>query len=153
FIFDMGEAVKIMDLATKMIRLAGFIPEEDIAIEVTGLRPGEKLYEELLSDKAKTLPTHHEKIRIATETIDDHEYVKKAVHSIYEVARKYKNDKTVKLMKNLVPEYKSMNSLFESLDSGTSGPSPAADTFPAAISEKEEKQVYGTGKHRVGFPG
>src|SRR5690606_31914577 len=67
FIFDMGEAVKIMDLATKMIRLAGFIPEEDIAIEVTGLRPGEKLYEELLSDKAKTLPTHHEKIMIATE--------------------------------------------------------------------------------------
>ncbi|RNL81632.1 polysaccharide biosynthesis protein [Sinomicrobium pectinilyticum] len=153
FIFDMGEAVKIMDLATKMIRLAGFIPEEDITIEVTGLRPGEKLYEELLSDKAKTLPTHHEKIMIATETIDDHEYVKKAVLSIYEVARKYKNDKTVKLMKNLVPEYKSMNSLFESLDSGTSGPGPAADNLPAAISEKEEKQVYGTGRHRVGFPG
>lgn len=149
FIFDMGEAVKIMDLATKMIRLAGFIPEEDIAIKVTGLRPGEKLYEELLSDKAKTLPTHHEKIMIATETIDNYEYVNKAVLSIYEVARKYKNDKTVKRMKSLVPEYKSMNSLFESLDNGSVVEAASEKEIP----EKESKELYGTGKHRIGFSG
>ncbi|RAV30974.1 polysaccharide biosynthesis protein [Sinomicrobium soli] len=116
FIFDMGEAVKIMDLATKMIRLAGFEPDEEIRIKVTGLRPGEKLYEELLSDKAKTLPTHHEKIMIATETIDDHAEVSEAVARLCEEAGKFRNEKTVKLMKALVPEYKSMNSLFESLD-------------------------------------
>lgn len=155
FIFDMGEAVKIMDLATKMIRLAGFIPEEDIEIKVTGLRPGEKLYEELLSDKAKTLPTHHEKIMIATETIDDYDYVNKTIRSIFETAKQYKNDKTVKYMKNLVPEYKSMNSLFESLDNrGSTEPSPSEPTILAEdMADKEKKKLYGTGKHRVGFSG
>ena len=65
FIFDMGQPVKILDLANKMIRLAGFTPDKEIKIEIIGLRPGEKLYEELLNDTSKTLPTHNEKILIA----------------------------------------------------------------------------------------
>src|SRR5690606_14081402 len=65
FIFDMGKSVKILNLAKKMIRLSGLIPNQDVAIEFSGLRPGEKLFEELLNDKENTLPTHHEKIMVA----------------------------------------------------------------------------------------
>jgi FlaA1/EpsC-like NDP-sugar epimerase len=75
FIFDMGKPVKIIDLARKMIKLAGFIPDKDIKIEVVGLRPGEKLYEELLNDSAKTLPTHHEKIMIAEEVHEEIDFL------------------------------------------------------------------------------
>src|SRR5690606_37457800 len=71
YIFDMGKPVKIIDLAHKMIKLAGFVPDKDIQIKTIGLRPGEKLYEELLNDSAKTLPTHHEKIMIAQEFCDE----------------------------------------------------------------------------------
>ena len=71
YIFDMGKPVKIIDLAKKMIRLAGFVPDKDIKIKIIGLRPGEKLYEELLNDTSKTLPTHHEKIMVAQEVFDD----------------------------------------------------------------------------------
>ena len=67
FVFDMGEPVKILDLATRMIKLSGFEPNTDIKIIYTGLRPGEKLYEELLSDDAKTLPTHNEKIMVSKD--------------------------------------------------------------------------------------
>lgn len=150
FIFDMGEAVKIMDLATKMIRLAGFIPDADIEIKVTGLRPGEKLYEELLSDKAKTLPTHHEKIMIATETTEDYECINTAIQSIYEVAGKYKNEKTVKQMKALVPEYKSMNSLFECLDGdGLAKKGPGK----SAVTDNESKDYLAANDSHVGFSG
>src|SRR4029079_6423388 len=72
-IFDMGKPVKIIDLARKMIKLAGFVPDKEIKIQVVGLRPGEKLYEELLNDASKTLPTHHEKIMIAQDVHEDYE--------------------------------------------------------------------------------
>ena len=76
FVFDMGKSVKIVDLAKKMIRLSGFVPFKDIEIKFTGLRPGEKLYEELLNDLENTLPTHHEKIMIAKVRENDFELVK-----------------------------------------------------------------------------
>ena len=147
FIFDMGEAVKIMDLATKMIRLAGFIPQSDIEIKVTGLRPGEKLYEELLSDKAKTLPTHHEKIMIATETAEDYNCIHTAIQAIYNVAVEYRNDQTVRLMKELVPEYKSMNSLFEALDYQSD---VQTSNTPG---EAENKTLFESKDSEVGFSG
>src|SRR5690606_18498753 len=74
FIFDMGEAVIIIDLAKKMIRIAGFIPEKDIKIKAIGLRPGEKLYEELLNNTSITLPTYHDKIMIVKENNNQYEY-------------------------------------------------------------------------------
>lgn len=116
FIFDMGNPVKIYDLAVKMIRLAGYVPNSDIKIKEVGLRPGEKLYEELLNDTSKTLPTHHEKIMIAQEQIDDYVFVNNAISQIVENAKEYKNHSLVNLMKQLVPEFKSLNSIFEILD-------------------------------------
>ena len=116
YIFDMGKPVKIYDLAIKMIRLAGFIPEKDIKIEVVGLRPGEKLYEELLNDHCKTLPTHHEKIMVAQEIVDDYDEVESLVQNLAEVSKGYDNNTIVTKMKIVVPEYKSMNSAFEVLD-------------------------------------
>ena len=117
YIFDMGEPVRIIDLAYKMIRLAGFIPEEEIQIEVVGLRPGEKLYEELLNDAEKTLPTHHEKIMIAQEVsvanFDDFLY---QLQLLVQSAKEMKSEETVLLMKKIVPEFKSKNSEFERLD-------------------------------------
>lgn len=116
FIFDMGKAVKIIDLARKMIRLAGFIPEKDIKIKSIGLRPGEKLYEELLNDKSITLPTYHEKIMIVKESSDEYDSVKNEVDQIIEAAKEYQSTEIVKKIKKLVPEYKSLNSSFEKLD-------------------------------------
>ncbi len=116
FIFDMGKAVKILDLANKMIRLAGFIPDKDIKIESIGLRPGEKLFEELLNDQSITLPTYHEKIMIVKENNDQYEYVFKQVDEIIRAAQEHLSIKIVKKIKKLVPEYKSLNSLFEKLD-------------------------------------
>lgn len=117
FIFDMGEPVRIIDLAYKMIRLAGFVPEEDIQIEVVGLRPGEKLYEELLNDVEKTLPTHHEKIMIAQEvSVADFDVFLSQLNDLIQTAKEMKSDETVILMKKIVPEFKSKNSEFERLD-------------------------------------
>ncbi len=116
FIFDMGEPVKIMDLAIKMIKLAGFTPHEQIGIKITGLRPGEKLYEELLSNKSKTLPTHHKKIMIAQDEVGDYEYISLSVEKIVKSANKLKSGKVVAKLKQLVPEFKSNNSSFEKLD-------------------------------------
>ena len=117
YIFDMGEPVRIIDLAYKMIRLAGFVPEEDIKIEVIGLRPGEKLYEELLNDVAKTLPTHHEKIMIAQEgSVQDFNLFNLLLESLIQNAKEMKTIETVTLMKQIVPEFKSKNSEFERLD-------------------------------------
>lgn len=117
FIFDMGKPVKIIDLARKMIRLAGFVPEKDIAIKIVGLRPGEKLYEELLNDSAKNLPTHHEKIMIAVENSADFEYVSQQVDVLITTARTGAFEATVSQMKALVPDFKSLNSVYEKLDS------------------------------------
>ncbi|WP_428831879.1 polysaccharide biosynthesis protein [Flavobacterium algoritolerans] len=116
YIFDMGKPVKIIDLARKMIKLAGFIPEKDIKIEIVGLRPGEKLYEELLNDTSKTLPTYHEKIMIAEEILDDFEILNTDVEELISIANRFDNDEIVLKMKRIVPEFKSMNSTFELLD-------------------------------------
>ena len=116
YIFDMGEPVKIIDLAKKMIRLAGFIPEKEISIKIIGLRPGEKLYEELLNDTSKTLPTHNLKIMIAHDICDDYEAVNQAVSDLIETSKKYSNQDIVAKMKMIVPEFISMNSEFQVLD-------------------------------------
>ena len=116
YIFDMGEPVKIIDLAKKMIRLAGFIPDKDINIKIIGLRPGEKLFEELLNDTSKTLPTHNIKIMIAQDTIDDFEDFKIAIAELIVTAQKKSSQEIVTIMKKIVPEFKSMNSEFQVLD-------------------------------------
>ncbi len=116
FIFDMGSPVKIVNLAKKMIRLAGFIPEVDIKIEYTGLRPGEKLYEELLNHKEKTQPTYHPKIMIATVQVYDYDIVSEQINELIEYSFHCKNFLTVSLMKKIVPEFLSKNSQYERLD-------------------------------------
>ncbi|HLP65551.1 nucleoside-diphosphate sugar epimerase/dehydratase [Flavobacterium sp.] len=116
YIFDMGKPVKIIDLAKKMIRLAGFVPDKDINIKIVGLRPGEKLYEELLNDSAKNLATHHEKIMVAEEVCDDFEIVSQAIDELIATSKTANNDKIVSVMKQIVPEFKSLNSVFQTLD-------------------------------------
>jgi FlaA1/EpsC-like NDP-sugar epimerase len=116
YIFDMGKPVKIIDLARKMIKLAGFIPDKEIKIKIVGLRPGEKLYEELLNDTSKTLPTYHNKIMIAQEIQDEYENLHTEVDQLIEIANFHSNDDIVGKMKKIVPEFKSMNSSFEVLD-------------------------------------
>jgi FlaA1/EpsC-like NDP-sugar epimerase len=116
YIFDMGKPVKIIDLAKKMIKLAGFIPDKEIKIKIVGLRPGEKLYEELLNDTSKTLPTYHNKIMIAQEIQDEYENLHTEVDELIGIADFYDNDDIVSKMKKIVPEFKSMNSAFEVLD-------------------------------------
>ncbi|APG59294.1 polysaccharide biosynthesis protein [Christiangramia salexigens] len=117
FVFDMGEPVKIMDLAIKMIKLAGYQPNKHIKVRITGLRPGEKLYEELLNDECKTLPTHHKKIMIGQDVVRDYEMINDKIDKIIKSANKLKNDKVVAKLKDLIPEFKSNNSLYERLDS------------------------------------
>lgn len=116
FVFDMGTPVKIVDLAYKMIQLSGLEPEKDIEIVYTGLRPGEKLYEELLAKKEDIIPTYHEKIMIARVRAYDYQVVKKQVQKLVEIAREGNVWGVVQLMKKIVPEYKSNNSVFEELD-------------------------------------
>ncbi|WP_409559631.1 polysaccharide biosynthesis protein [Flavobacterium sp. TR2] len=116
YIFDMGKPVRIIDLARKMIKLAGFIPDKEIKIKIVGLRPGEKLYEELLNDTSKTLPTYHNKIMIAQEIQDEYETLHNDVDELIGIADFYENDDIVAKMKKIVPEFKSMNSTFEILD-------------------------------------
>ena len=116
FIFDMGQPVKIIDLAKKMIQLAGFIPYKEIDIKIIGLRPGEKLYEELLNDSSKTLGTHNEKIMIAQETLVNYNEIQNATIELLNHIESYTNEEIVSSMKKIVPEFKSMNSVFETLD-------------------------------------
>lgn len=116
YIFDMGKPVKIIDLAKKMIRLAGYRPEKDIKIKIVGLRPGEKLYEELLNESAKNLATHHEKITVAEEVCSEFEIISSQIDNLIAIAKTGNNDKIVAIMKEIVPEFKSMNSVFETLD-------------------------------------
>ena len=116
FIFDMGEPVRIMDLAEKMIKLAGHTVNEDIEIKITGLRPGEKLYEELLNDTSKTLPTHHEKIMISEDVENDYDQINGYVSAIIKAAMNNNNHISVAKLKALIPEFKSNNSEFEILD-------------------------------------
>lgn len=116
FVFDMGEAVKIKDLATRMIELAGLVPGKDIEIEYTGLRPGEKLYEEVLSNAENTIPTAHERIRIAKVREYDYEGANAAADKLYMLGRAVEIPAMVRLMKDIVPEFKSKNSRFEEYD-------------------------------------
>jgi len=116
FVFDMGKPVKILDLARNMIRLAGYTPDKDIQIIFTGLRPGEKLYEELLNQKETTLPTSNEKIMVAKVREFDYDQVSTEVEQLIEISRQTKPFTTVKLMKQIVPEFKSNNSIYEQLD-------------------------------------
>ena len=116
YIFDMGKPVKIIDLARKMIRLAGYIPDRDIKIKIVGLRPGEKLYEELLNDTSKTLPTYHDKIMIAQEIQEEFLDLHDSINELIGIAAFFDNDDIVAKMKKIVPEFISMNSNFEVLD-------------------------------------
>lgn len=120
YVFDMGKPVKIMDLAIRMIRLKGYKYPEDIDIEVTGLRPGEKIYEELLADNENTTKTHHEKIMIARVSTEELEMNKNRIeHLCSQVASQGADHNPmilVELVKKIVPEYISKNSVFEKLD-------------------------------------
>jgi FlaA1/EpsC-like NDP-sugar epimerase len=116
FVFDMGQPVKIVDLALRMIKLSGLEPNVDIKIIYTGLRPGEKLYEELLSDDATTMPTHHEKIMISKDPTVDFESIEQLCNFIVKAALRREKLKVVQMLKEIVPEFKSNNSIYEVLD-------------------------------------
>lgn len=116
FVFDMGEPVKIVELAKRMIRLSGLKPEEDIDIVFTGLRPGEKLYEELLSDDSKTLPTHHSGIMISKDPCTDFDEITKLTNLITKAALRRDNSDIVIILKKIVPEFISQNSVYQQLD-------------------------------------
>lgn len=116
FVFDMGKPVKIKDLAIKMIKLSGKEPEKDILLKYTGLRPGEKLYEELLSDDAKNLPTPHHKIMVSMDPHKEYNEIKDLLEQIENAALSHDNNQIVRILKNMVPEFISNNSIFEKLD-------------------------------------
>ena len=121
FIFDMGKSVRIVELAKKMIRLSGLIPNQDIAIEFSGLRPGEKLYEELLNHNELTVPTHHEKIMVAKVREYSFAKVKIDVDELIHLSSGFNDRQVVIKMKQLVPEFKSNNSIYEELDDNQNG--------------------------------
>jgi len=116
FVFDMGESVKIDTLARKMITLAGFVPNKDIMIEYTGLRPGEKLYEEVLSNTENTDPTSHDRIRVAKVREYEHDKAKDVMTELERLSMIVEIPEMVKLMKATVPEFISKNSHFEQYD-------------------------------------
>ncbi len=116
FVFDMGTPVKIADLARRMIELAGLVPGKDIEIKYTGLRPGEKLYEELLATKENTLPTENEKIFRAQVREYDYEDICTVITPLIDLAVRVDKMGTVRMMKGIVPEFKSKNSVYEALD-------------------------------------
>lgn len=116
FVFDMGKPVKIADLAQRMINLSG---AKNVEIKYTGLRAGEKLYEEVLNDKESTKPSFHEKIRIANVREYDYSEVERDIEELIEVSKQYDDMLTVKKMKKIVPEFKSNNSVYEALDAST----------------------------------
>jgi FlaA1/EpsC-like NDP-sugar epimerase len=115
YVFDMGESVKIYDLAKKMIHLSGLRYPEDIDIQITGLRPGEKLYEELLTTEENTIPTYHEKIMIAKTENVNVVRIREKIEELIE-SRKLSYVEIVKSLKTIVPEYVSNNSEYEALD-------------------------------------
>jgi FlaA1/EpsC-like NDP-sugar epimerase len=116
FIFDMGESVNIAELAKKMIRLSGLELGKDIQIVYTGLRPGEKLYEELLANEENTLPTHHKKIMIAKVKKYNFESISKDISDLISLFGAQDNEQIVRKMKEIVPEFKSQNSIYQKLD-------------------------------------
>ena len=129
FLFDMGEPVKIAELAEKMIRLAGHEPGKKIEIKFTGLRPGEKLYEELLNKEEEVLETHHKKILISKVQTQDYELFASRLKELIHHAGKNDDAAVVKLMKQIVPEYKSNNSVYTMYDSTL----PGENSLPSAL--------------------
>jgi len=118
FLFDMGDSVRIVDLAEKMIRLSGLEPYKDIDIVFTGLRPGEKLYEELLYDKEKVQVTHNRKILIGSVREYDFDVVSREIGELIHIAYTYNKFELVKKMKQIVPEFISQNSIYSMIDEG-----------------------------------
>lgn len=116
FIFDMGQPVKIVDLARNMIRLSGYTPDREIKIVYSGLRPGEKLYEELLNDKERTLPTHHPKIMIARVRDYSFEETTRMIENLSLPLHQGNRRTAVRLMKQFIPEYISNNSIYRTID-------------------------------------
>ena len=116
FVFDMGTPVKIADLARRMIELSGLVPDKDIEIRYTGLRPGEKLYEELLATKENTIPTGNRKIFRAKVREYDYHQVDQAIDGLTDLAIRVEKTEMVRMMKQIVPEFKSRNSEYEKLD-------------------------------------
>ena len=116
YVFDMGKSIKIIDLAKKMIQLAGLEINTDVEIKITGLRPGEKMYEELLSNEENTIPTHHPKIMIGKDITKDHNSIKTLVTKLISHVENQKNEDIVKQMKEIVPEFVSNNSEFSKFD-------------------------------------
>ena len=116
FVFDMGEPVKILDLATKMIRLSGLRPGEDIKIEYSGLRPGEKLYEELLYKKETTIPTKNKKIFHAQSTRKEYNLLNAQIADLLKVASTGTRYEIVECMKKINSEFKSQASIYEHID-------------------------------------
>lgn len=124
FIFDMGESVRILDVAKKMVKLSGLQLGKDIQISFTGLRPGEKLYEELLATTENTQPTHHEKIMIAKVRAYDYDQVSQQLVNMKQVLNLGDENRIVSKIKELVPEFVSNNSRFEELDKVRFNPNP-----------------------------
>ncbi len=116
YVFDMGEPIKIYSLAEKMISLSGYIPHKDVKIRITGLRPGEKLYEELLNNKEHVLPTYNEKILIAKNQKHDYDIINKAISNMIDLVDDVSEQYLVSSMKALVPEFISNNSVHSKLD-------------------------------------
>ena len=116
YVFDMGESIKIIELAKKMIQLAGLEIGKDIKIKITGLRPGEKMYEELLGNDENTIGTHHPKIMIGKVKPIENEKIKKLINNLITLVKNQENHKIVKIMKLIVPEFVSNNSEFSKLD-------------------------------------
>jgi FlaA1/EpsC-like NDP-sugar epimerase len=116
FAFDMGESVKIIDLAKNMLKLSGLEEGRDIEIKITGLRPGEKLYEEVLSDKENSLPTPHEKILIAKVREYSYDDISQQISQLISLFDEQNNEKIVAQLKLMIPEYVSNNSEFQRLD-------------------------------------
>ena len=116
YVFDMGESIKIIDLAKKMIKLAGLKINEDIHIKITGLRPGEKMYEELLNKDENTSQTHHPKILIGKVNKLEYKDIKYSSDQLIFLTKSQKNEEIVKKMKEMVPEYISNNSEFSKFD-------------------------------------
>jgi FlaA1/EpsC-like NDP-sugar epimerase len=116
FIFDMGKSTRIVDLAKKMVKLSGLTLGKDIQIVYSGLRPGEKIFEELLNDQENSLPTHHEKIMIGKVRTYNFNVVSQQISDLIDLYNTQENMVIVGKMKEIVPEFLSKNSIFESLD-------------------------------------
>jgi FlaA1/EpsC-like NDP-sugar epimerase len=129
FVFDMGEPVKILHLARQMITLAGFEPEEDIRIEFTGLRPGEKLYEELLNVQEKLLPTYNSKVMVAHVPDLDHEKVLNRVHNLLYSYMLFSDQELIEKISEMVPEFKSSNVRFRNGNNVRDGKASVTETL------------------------